>query len=291
MTTALSIGGLLKTFDLDEGVTESHIDGVRFIRISGSSRRQPAVYEPQIVLVGQGRKIGYLNDQVFVYDSGHYLLLAVQLPFECETTAEPGEPYLALSIDIDVQILGEIIHELDEVGDLPRAVSCVNSIPLDDDFNDAAIRLITALKSRVESRILGPSLLKELTYRAISGPGGESLMALASRHTAFSRVAKVIRHIHADYGHVMTVENLAHRANMSVSGFHHAFKQITTSSPLQYIKSVRLHKARLMISQDGLSAGAAAERVGYASQSQFSREYKRFFGESPIRDSRRYATD
>ena len=278
------IAALLSSFNLAEGVSTSPLEELRFLKVSGPSVRQPIIYDPQIVIVGQGRKIGYLHNKVFTYDVDNFLLLSVQLPFECETSTDAGRPYLAVSVDIDIQVLAEIMHDLDDLSELPPACSCVDAIPMTDQLREVTVRLLRSLKSADDSKILGPALLKELTYRVLQSSGRNSLIALAVRHSYLSRIAKVIQYIHRAFEPGLSVAGLAERAHMSVSAFHHNFKEITGSSPLQYVKSIRLHKARLLIARDGLSAGDAAERVGYVSSSQFSREYKRFFGESPIRE-------
>ena len=119
----------------------------------------------------------------------------------------------------------------------------------------------------------------------LRGEQGGALRALASRDEHLSRIARVLRHVHADYARPFSVEELARKAGMSVPAFHHYFKLVTASSPLQYLKRIRLDHARRLMAHDGYNAGTAARAVGYESPSQFSREFKRLFGVTPVEEA------
>jgi AraC-like DNA-binding protein len=149
---------------------------------------------------------------------------------------------------------------------------------------DAAVRLAEALASPTDGRILGPQIVREIVYRVLIGEQGEVLRLLIAQPNRHGQIARVLRRIHADYASDLDVGSLAREANMGVSTFHHAFRDATATSPLQYVKSIRLHKARTLLLADGVNAQDAARRVGYASASQFSREYRRMFGCSPASD-------
>lgn len=264
---------------------------MHFIRVADRSPRGPSIYEPGIIVVGQGRKIGYLGGKVYVYDPNNYLVLSVPLPFECETVAEPGKPFLAVAISMDSRVLGELLAEMDDGLTAPESTTGIYSTPLTAELMDATVRLLECLRSETESRILGPQIIREISYHVLRGPHGIALRAVVARDSHFAQIAKVLKRIHEDYSRDLSVRSLAGEANMSISAFHHNFKAVTSSSPLRYIKSIRLHKARMLMTQEGLGAGLAAERVGYSSPSQFSREFKRFFGESPREDSARLRRD
>jgi AraC-like DNA-binding protein len=167
---------------------------------------------------------------------------------------------------------------------MPRGIFAT---PLHDDLCNAALRLLESLRTPAEARILGPQIVREITYRVLRGPQGDALRAVAARHTHFGQISKALHRMHADYSDSLDVETLARESGMSVSTFHHNFKSVTSSSPLQYLKAIRLHKARLLMVNEGLGAGVAAGRVGYESPSQFSREFKRFFGSSPADEAAR----
>ncbi len=154
-------------------------------------------------------------------------------------------------------------------------------MPLTDELVNATARLLESLGNPLDGRILGPQIVREIIYRVLCGEQGGSLRSLAVRHSRFSQIAKVLKRMHTEYDSELDVSTLASEANMSLSSFHSNFKAVTAVSPLQYLKSIRLHKARMLMIQDGIGAGNAASKVGYESASQFSREFKRYFGNTP----------
>ncbi len=254
--------------------------------------RTPVMYQPGIIFLFSGNKTGYLNDRVFRYDANEYLLLTVPLPFECETFATPETPLAGIRINVDVQQLQTLLMDIGE-DDAFRPAQCasgINSAVLSDEILCAIERLIDVLDKPLDARILGKSIIREILYHVLMGPRGGALLALVSRQTHFSLISRVLKRIENQYTENLTVDQLALDANMSVSAFHHNFKSVTSTSPLQYIKTFRLHKARMLIVHDGMKASAAAMRVGYESASQFSREFKRYFGVTPGEDAARMRT-
>jgi AraC-like DNA-binding protein len=269
------------------GTHPSILDGVKFMRSDRSLPRMPVLYEPSIVIVGQGRKRGYLGSEVYTYDPHNYLVLSVPMPFECETEVAPYGPLLAVSIHIDLAVLSELLMKMDHKSLILEGLDrhAMRSTPLDSGLSDATVRLLESLCSPIDARILGPQIVREIIYRVICGDQGNSLRALAAIHGRFSQVQRVLASMQINYAQALDVTTLAEDAGMSVSAFHHNFKAITETSPLQYLKTIRLHKARMLMAQEGLGAGAAADRVGYESTSQFSREFKRFFGATPLEET------
>jgi transcriptional regulator GlxA family with amidase domain len=152
---------------------------------------------------------------------------------------------------------------------------------LDENVADAITRLLRCLQSEAESQILGPGLVREILYRALCGTQAPVLYSLAMHSGTFSQVAHALKVMQSDYAAKLDVEQLASKARMSTSAFHRAFKEITSDSPMQYLKKVRLTKAKNLIVQDNVKAYIAADKVGYESSSQFSREFRRYFGQSP----------
>jgi AraC-like DNA-binding protein len=272
-----------------EGIRPTAIEGIQLMRASQPIPRMQVLYEPGIVIVGQGRKRGYLGDQVFTYDAHNYLVLSVPLPFECETEASPEEPMLAVSIRVDLAVLGELLMKMDGVHGSPNpsVPQGIYSTELDLKLSETTVRLLECLSNPAETRILGPQIVREITYRVLCGEQGGALRAAAALHSRFGQVNRTVLRIHAEYARDLTVEELAETAGMSASAFHQNFKAVTSTSPLQYLKTIRLHKARMLMVHEGLRAGLAAERVGYESSSQFSREFKRLFGSTPIEETDR----
>lgn len=279
---------LLDTLATREGPNHTSLSGVKLYRISRPLPRHAAVYEPWIIIIARGSKRAYFSGDVYIYDADNYLVTAVPMPAECEIPrASPADPYLSLTIRVDPAMIGGLLLEMGaEPQDTQPIPRVLYTSPLTQPIKDAAVRLLECLKSPTDSRVLGPQFVREIVYRVLRGEQGEVLGALAAGNTHFARISRILDHLHRDYARPIDVESLARQAKMSPSVFHQKFKAITTMSPLQYLKSVRLDKARLLMIQDGCTASAAAFAVGYESAPQFSREYKRQFGISPGQDAK-----
>lgn len=270
-----------------EGHTRSLLDGVRLMRADRPLGRTPVLYEPSIVIVCQGHKRGYLANRVYHYDPQHYLVLSVPLPFSTETDASPQEPLLAVSVRLDMTAVADLVTEVDQQSSAAStAPAGIVSTPLDATLADTTVRLLRALRSPLEARVLGPAIVRELCFRVLLGEQGGAIRAALASHGNFGRIARVLRRIHTDYAQSLDVAALAREAGLSVPAFHAHFKTVAATSPIQYIKSVRLHQARLMMIRDHVTAAGAAVRVGYESPSQFNREFKRLFGRSPGEEAR-----
>ncbi|MGF6761776.1 AraC-like DNA-binding protein [Paraburkholderia sp. GAS33] len=278
---------LLERLAPNEGYTQSALEGVRFMRSNRPLGRTPVLYEPSIVIVCQGRKLGFLGEEVYVYDAQHYLILSVPLPFSTETEASEAEPMLAVTLRLDLIELTDLILVIDRSGRHQQGTPLgIVSTPLQGDLAEATLRLLQALSSPLDAEVLGPAIVREICYRVLIGERGAAMRAALAHQGRFGRVAKALRRIHTDYAQSLDVSSLAEEAGMSVPAFHVNFRTVTLTSPIQYIKSTRLHQARLLMIRDGLTAASASARVGYESPSQFSREFKRFFGRSPVDEAR-----
>ena len=258
---------------------------IRLLYGTQPGTRTPVMYQPGIVFLFSGHKIGYINERVFRYDTNEYLLLTVPLPFECETFATEAVPLAGIRVNVDILQLQELLMEIgeDELFQPSMASSGINSATLSEE-------ILCAIERLLDARILGKQIIREILYHVLLGPGGGALLALVSRQTHFSLISRVLKRIESQYTENLSVDQLAAEANMSVSAFHHNFKSVTSTSPLQYLKTYRLHKARMLMIHDGMKASAAAMRVGYESASQFSREFKRYFGVTPGEDASRIRT-
>lgn len=278
---------LLDALAVHEGVTQSNLAGVFLFRASEPIPRSPMIYEPSIVVVAQGRKRGYLGEEVYTYDANNFLVLSVPLPLECETIeASPEKPALVISIPVNHTTLGELLLEMDDDPKRNKIVPRgIYATALEDTMADAVVRLLGCLSSAMNSRILGPQIIREIIFLVLCGERGGALRVMANRHGQFNQIARILKIFHMEYPKTFDINMLADEANMSVSAFHHTFKMVTATSPLQYLKNIRLHKARLMMVQDGFNASTAAGMVGYESPSQFSREFKRLFGTSPMNEA------
>jgi AraC-like DNA-binding protein len=277
------------TMTIGEGLQPTMMDGVKLARADRNVPRRPVLYEPSIFVVASGRKTGYIGDHRVIYDRNNYLVLSVPLPFECETEVEDSGPLLGLSVRMETSLISELAIKLDVRRNRETAApdGCIRATPLDGRMSDAIVRLLECLRSPVDAAVLGAGIVREIAYYALCGPQGGVLLAMLARNGAVAQIHAVLHRMHTRYTEPLNVPRIAEEIGMSVSAFHHSFKAVTASSPLQYLKSVRLHKARLLITHDGLGAAIAADRVGYESASQFSREFKRFFGNRPTEESKR----
>jgi AraC-like DNA-binding protein len=272
-----------------EGYTLTALPSVRILRSDRALARTPVLYDPGIVIVCQGAKRGYFGDQLYVYDAQHYLAVSVPVPFDMETAATPEHPLLALYLHLDFTLAAELMLQIDRAPSMApaQAPQSMLASAMDDAMRATVLRLLEALNRPLEAEVLGTGLLRELYYRVLTGAQGGALRAALSSKGQYGKVGRALRRIHAGYADALTLAQLAGEAGMSPPTFHAHFKAITRTSPMQYLKSTRLHQARLLMVRQGLSAEVACRAVGYTSASQFSREFRRLFGLTPAAETKR----
>jgi len=283
------MAALLRGLAPDEGYNLTALPSVRVLRANRALARTPVLYDPGIVIVCQGRKRGYFGDRLYLYDEQHYLAVSVPVPFSMETDATPERPLLALYLHLDFALAAELASEIDAAGAAAAAQppQSMLSTPMDDAMRTSVLRFIEAMSRPLEAAVLGPGLLRELYFRVLTGRQGGSMREALSLRGQFGRIGRSLRLIHAEYARPLDVTRLADEAGMSVPSFHSHFKAVTQVSPMQYVKSTRLHQARLLMVRQDLTAESASQAVGYTSPSQFSREFKRLFGLTPAAEARR----
>ena len=247
-----------------------------------------ATYHPGIIVVAQGSKQVNLGPKCFIYDESRFLLTAVDLPIVSWVAKATEEvPCLVLSLKLDMCMVREMlsreeIHIADAPSDSP-AMSIGETTP---ELLNACCRLIDLLDHLQDISFLSGLIQREIIYRILRGSVGARLRAVATLGDQSHRTAKAIAWITANYAKPLRVEELAQLASMGVSTLHHHFRTLTSMSPLQYQKQLRLQSARSLMLNGGLDAASAALEVGYESPTQFNREYSRFFGQPPMRDIR-----
>ncbi|WP_438768279.1 AraC family transcriptional regulator [Kushneria sp. TE3] len=266
-----------------DGYIPTALEGVQLMALHGSHQRTPLVYEPGLIIIAQGEKVGYLGERVIHYGAGHYLVQAMPVPFECETQATPQAPLLGVFIGIDMIMLGELAQVMPTATDNVSSPDPMAAVTLPDSMGHGVMHLLECLHDETLCRALGRQRIREVLFEALRGPQGESLRQLLQQ-TQYGRIGHALETLHRDYAQPLAVETLAEKVNMSASAFHHHFKRFTHLSPLQYQKRIRLLKARAMITARTHNVSSAAGAVGYQSASQFSREYKRYFGNQPASD-------
>ncbi len=280
--------GELSRFAPDEGLNASPWPGLSIFRANDSAARIPVVYEPCICVVAQGRKRVHLGGEVFNYDPLHYLVVGVPLPVEAEIVeASAAVPFLSLRLDIDVATLSELLLDAEPPPCPDEAARAIYASAMNESLAGVVNRLLRSLHDAADRHVLAPLAVREFLYRVLTGAQGERLRAVALRDSRAARIAAVLRYMRDNFNRPLSVDELAERAAMSTSAFHQNFKSTTSLPPLQYLKMIRLHQARQLMLQDDLSAGEAAYSVGYNSPSQFTREFKRFFGAPPLRERKR----
>lgn len=275
------LGALIRAQAQGLGFLPSQIPNVVLMHMDRHLPLAPTVYEPCIVIVAQGHKICTVNGLRFRCDARNCLTLTLPLPIETETFGSPEEPFLGLAVAVTPALVTELLLQMDAAPVAPSAISPITSVAVESELLSAAVRLVEAMQQGERARVLGPGIVRELVYLLLSGPGGSGLRSLAVNDSRIARIAKVIQHLQKNDSAEHDIAALARGAGMSPTTFHTAFKAATGESPLQYLKTIRLHRARDLMVNEGLSAQAAALRVGYESASQFSREFKRLFGDSP----------
>jgi AraC-like DNA-binding protein len=280
---------LLRALAPNEGYNLTALPSVRILRSDRALTRTPVLYDPGIVIVCQGRKRGYFGDQLFLYDERHYLAVSMPVPFSMETDATPERPLLALYLHLDLAVAAELAAQIDReaVSERIQAPQSMMSTLMDEAMQSSVLRFLEGLSRPLEAAVLGQGLLRELYFRVLTGAQGPSMREALAMRGPFGRIGRSLRLIHAGYAQSLDVAQLADEAGMSVPSFHSHFKAITQVSPMQYVKSTRLHQARLLMVREDLTAEAACHAVGYTSPSQFSREFKRLFGLTPAAESKR----
>ena len=241
---------------------------IRLLYGTQPGTRTPVMYQPGIVFLFSGHKIGYINERTFRYDTNEYLLLTVPLPFECETFATPEVPLAGMRLNVDILQLQELLMDIgeDELFQPSVASSGINSAVLSEEILCAAERLLDVMERPLDARILGKQIIREILYHVLIGPCGGALLAQVSRQTHFSLISRVLKRIESQYTENLSVDQTGSGSGRRASRrFTHHFKSVTSTSPLQYLKTYRLHKARMLMIHDGMKASAAAMRVGYES--------------------------
>ncbi len=276
----------------EDGVHPTAIPRVSLIRMSHPTEPLHALHEPALCIVVQGKKQVLLGDEVYLYDRDQYLIVSVDLPVIGQIIeAELETPYLCFRLNLDAATLGELMIEagLGAPTGEPSSSGLTLS-PAAPEVLDAVIRLLRLLATPQDVNVLAPLVEREILYRLLTGDQAQKLRQIAHADSRLQRVNRAIGWIKENYREPFRMDVVASEARMSASALHYHFKVVTSMSPLQYQKRLRLQEARRLILGASLDAATAGFSVGYGSPSQFSREYSRFFGAPPLRDTTRLKT-
>lgn len=265
---------------------ETSVPGLSLFRKNKTSEPISGMYEPSVCLIAQGAKRVFLGDDTFVYDTNHYLFSGLHLPVIAQVIeASHDKPYLGLRLTFDYKDISLLIADsqlpplLTQKTDREMATGKL-TMPLINAFH----RLVNLLNNEKDIPVLAPVIQREIFYRLLMGEQGGRLRQLAVTGTQNQEVVRVIMWLKTNFAQPFQVEELAKMANMRTSTFHRYFRSMTALSPLQYQKQLRLQEARRLMLAEDFDAASASLHVGYESPSQFSREYTRLYGKSPIRD-------
>ncbi|WP_035052309.1 AraC family transcriptional regulator [Andreprevotia chitinilytica] len=277
-----------------DGVHGTAVPGLFFGRATRAQHPAHTIYQPTCCILAQGSKRVFLNDDVYVYDGSRYLVVSQNLPVSTQHIgASPETPVLGMRIDFETKDIAAAVLEMCGAERLAsrKVQRGMFTGDLTPTLLDAVLRLVYLVDTPDDIPALAPLYVREILYRLLRGPDGWRLaqMALSENHSL--SMARAISWLHAHFHEPLVVEELAREVYMSVSSLHGHFKAVTAMSPLQFQKQLRLQEARRIMLSEGVDAGTAGHRVGYESQSQFNREYSRFFGAPPARDVKRLRED
>lgn len=270
-----------------DGAFQLRLPGTYAIRLSRmTTEASYAVLGPTLCVAAQGAKAVMLGREVLEYDPAHLLVFAVDLPIATQVIrASRRAPYLGFTLALDPARVADIAARV-----YPRGVPKTSSLRglyvgrATDEIVDAVSRLLDLMAQPEDADLLGPLVVDEILIRLLRSPIGSRVAQIGYTKSGVQRIAEATSWIRTHFAQPVTVEEMAASVHMSASSFHQRFKAVTTMSPLQYQKVLRLHEARRLMLFQKRDASDASQRVGYLSPSQFSREYSRFFGNAPSKD-------
>jgi AraC-like DNA-binding protein len=282
-----NLASLIKAYAPHDGSFELRIPGVHVIRRSQTyTELVHGVQQSAVCIVAQGEKSVMVGREVYEYNPSRVIVFSVDVPVASQVTrASHSEPFLCLKLDLDPQEIAKLVLKVYPQG-LPPVHESGGVYVGQADVNiiNAATRLVELMAHAGDAELLAPLVVDEILIRLLRSPIGVRVAQIGLADSGVYGVAKAVTWLRANFSLPMKVGELARLANMSVSSFHQHFRSVTSMSPLQYQKVLRLQEARRLLLSPMMDAGTASRHVGYVSASQFSREYGRFFGSTPTRD-------
>lgn len=265
---------------------ETEIDGLSLVRWASVTPPTSYTHNPSICLIAQGKKRVILGEESYVYDASHFLVSSVNLPIIANIMeATPKSPYLGVVMELDLQVISELISESEDLFSNDQQTQKGIAVGLlSESLLDAFIRLLGLLDERDNVKILAPIIQREILYRLLTTEQGILLHQIVKAESRSYQISKAIEWLKSNFFKPFSANELAAHSGMSISAFYTHFRLVTAMTPLQFQKKLRLNEARRLMLTESLDATATAFKVGYESPSQFSREYRRFFGESPLKD-------
>lgn len=272
-----------------EALCQTDVPGLVLVRYEHSTSSLPALAQPALCVLAHGSKEVTLGDERYIYDPLNYMVVSVAMPISGRILeATQDDPSLSLRLDIDPAEITALIADAGPLSVPGRPTGRGLYVDrLCPDLLDALLRLVRLMDSPRDLAVLAPLIRREVLYRLLRSPQGYRLYEIAQANSQTHRVTQAIDWLNGNFSEPLRIDALARRVNLSVSTLHHRFKAVTSMSPLQYQKQLRLQEARRLMLIEGMDVSVASYRVGYESPSQFSREYSRLFGAPPSRDMAR----
>jgi len=270
-----------------DGHFELRLPGLHVVR--GSRPHKELVHglhRAALCMVTQGAKLVLLGQDAFEYDASRMLISSVDVPVTAQVIqASASEPFLSLRLDLDSARIADLVLKVFPHG-LPRLQKdqAIYVCPTEPGILAAAARLLELMARPDEAELLGPLVVDEILIRLLRSPVGGRVAQIGQEESQTHRVSRAVSWVQTHFDQPLDVERLAAMVHMSVSSFHLHFKSVTSMSPLQYQKALRLQEARRLMLARMMDPGTASRQVGYLSASQFTREYGRFFGSAPTKD-------
>jgi AraC-like DNA-binding protein len=277
---------LIRQHAPSDGTHQTYVPSLTLMHATQLSEPFESVYTPSICVVAQGAKMAALAGENYRYDPMSYLVTSVELPIDGRLIEASREtPYLSLKLNFDTDVILDIVQGMNHSTPAPtmacRGITVSRTSPA---LLESLVRLLDLLDTPQDIPILAPLIIREILYRVLQGDQGASIRQFAIIGSHAHKIAQAIQLINRQFDRPLVIEQIAESVNLSTSAFHKHFKRVTSMSPLQYQKTVRLQEARRLMLTENLQASEAAYRVGYESPSQFSREYARMYGKPPMLD-------
>ncbi|QDK36363.1 AraC family transcriptional regulator [Bdellovibrio sp. NC01] len=270
-----------------DGVTPTSVSYLSIIRSETPTTLNHGILQPSFCIVVQGAKKIHIGQDIFKYGVGSFVVSAIDLPTSGQIIeASKAAPYLGLKVEFDPKEIAAIVMEakLNLSDDIKRTGPAAFVGQADESLQDAVVRLVKLVDQPEDAAFLADNLKREILYRILRSEYGKNIYRNLIQDQREVGVGRAITWLKNNYNQPLKMEDLAKASNMSVSSLHHKFKAVTAMGPLQYQKQLRLQEARRLIFSGKMDAGSAAFEVGYESQSQFTREYRRLFGAPPLQD-------
>ena len=285
MQTLTELAAVIARHATGDGFHAAAFERVTLVRSSTVTMPMPSVYRPQLCLVAQGQKEVVLGDRVFRYSPGRYGVVTHDLPATGHVIeATPERPYLCMYLDFDPVTLGSLASRVPPPPGVPSQPIGKTVADAGAGLLDAALRLLRLFDDPAALPVLGPLVEQEILYHLLAGPDGARMRHITAGQGRVALVGRAIAWIGKNFRERLSIERLAAEVGMSPSSLHEHFRAVTAMTPLQFQKQLRLQNARSLMLIEAIDVTTAALRVGYESASQFSREYRRHFGEPPARD-------